>query len=111
MRPLESVKPSDHDENRVVNRKRHEPDRKKGPFGFVSGVELGLWQTQALTKTKKNNSSMKYKCSYCSFGLYECLSLLNVELNTENEPKRLLVRGCRDRLVSFSVFNLVTRVG
>ena len=43
--------------NRVEHQKRNPLAIKKWPVGFVFGVQLGLRQTQALSKNKKNNSS------------------------------------------------------
>ena len=40
--------------NRVEHQKRNQPAIEKWPFGFVFGVQLGLRQTRALIKTKKN---------------------------------------------------------
>ena len=40
--------------NRVEHQKQNQPAIEKWPFSFVSGVQLGLWQTLVLIKTKKN---------------------------------------------------------
>ena len=40
--------------NRVEHQKQNQPAIEKWPFGFVFGVQLGLRQTLALIKTKKN---------------------------------------------------------
>ena len=40
--------------NQVKHLKQNQPAIEKWPFGFVFGVQLGLRQTRALIKTKKN---------------------------------------------------------
>ena len=48
-------------ESRAGHQQRDQQTNKKRPFGFDFKAHLGLWQTQALIKTKKNKKSKKKK--------------------------------------------------
>ena len=98
--------------NRVEHQKRNQPAIEKWPFSFAFGVQLGLRQTQALLRTKKNKKSTiksvaarvlrvvhylvakKFQDLHIILhGLNQCLCLAKAELNTKNETKRPLLNG------------------
>ena len=74
--------------NRVEHQKQNQPAIEKWPFGFVFGVQLGLRQTQALIKTKKNEKGRtSVLLRLCVLrALNQCRCLPKAELNTKTNP-------------------------
>ena len=68
------------------------------PFGWVSGVKLGLRQIQMLVSTNHQTIIQQLDDSEVIGSTNPCLCLPKAELNTKNS-------------IEFLVFNLITHVG
>ena len=78
--------------NRVKHLKRKLTLRKNGAFGFAFGVQHGLWQKQALIKSKiksKKKIQLREEKDICNCNNDRVLP--KAELSIKNEIKRLLL--------------------
>jgi len=87
--------------NRVEHQKQNQQTIGKWPFGMVFGVQLGLRQTQAQIRTKKNKF-LKEEQLFFMFLLFFLVliaaSVCKEPSENKNETKRPLPNG---QLVSF----------
>ena len=110
---------------RDEHQKQNQPAIEKWPFGFVFGVQLGLRQTRALIKTKKN-TFLQVKQLWAKWGAFtegptvtvnaphlshNCFYLQQIILLGINQCPCLPKAEWSGRLVLFLVFNSITHAG